>query len=292
MNQSPPRAKPRPACRRGPSDPRLDYVGQLPCGVPPLQRPSSAPVPARARADEVGPAEATYYFPIPLPACNPTGVFFPAGFSFPPTIDVILYFHGFKLGQFKTINQYWKGNLNKIRFREDVNAARKGVVLIAPTMGSHPGSSRVADMGIFAQPTGGDAFLAEVVRWLGKYVSQYADRRRTPVIRNVVLAGHSGAGVILSTQARGMKTPLCEVWGFDSTYGQGSFRRNVVADWLATARARPATKFFFYWGTSGPGRNAEKLRGPANITVEETIHDHFGALTRNFIRRVRDTPCF
>jgi hypothetical protein len=269
-------------------------VDRLPCGVPPFQRQQASliPGPAPTRTDEVGPAEATYYFPIRLPACNPTGVFFPSGFSFPPAIDVILYFHGFKLGQFKTINQYWKGNIHGIRLREDINSSRKKVVLIAPTLGERPGSRHVGDMGIFAQPTGGDAFLAEVVRWIGKYVWQYAKLRRTPEVRKVVLAGHSGAGVILSKQALGMKTSICEVWGFDSTYGQGHFGRNIVTDWWAAARLRPATRYFFYWGTTGPGTNAEKLRGPANIKVKETVHDHFGALTRNFFTRVQAAQCF
>jgi hypothetical protein len=51
-----------------------------------------------------GPTDMTYYYPIK--DCNPTGVFFPARCSYPPAIDVILYFHGFKLGEFKYINEY------------------------------------------------------------------------------------------------------------------------------------------------------------------------------------------
>ena len=39
---------------------------------------------------------------------------------------------------------------------------------------------------------------------------------------NIVLAGHSGAGGILSQQIRTMRSPVSEVWGFDTMYGQGS----------------------------------------------------------------------
>jgi hypothetical protein len=284
------------AWQTGHSGVHFDYADQLPCGVPPFEqnRPGSVtPFPGPAGAGEAGPAEATYYFPIPRPGCNPTGVFFPFGFFFQPVIDVILYFHGFKLGEFQTINQYWKGGVHRIHLREDTNRSGKSVVLVAPTMGERPGSKNVGDMGIFARPAGADDFLAEVVRWIGKYVWQYASRRLTPSVRNVVLAGHSGAGVILGTQARGMTTPVREVWGFDSTYSQGKpFHRDVVADWLAAAKLRPATKFFFYWGTSGPGGNAEALRGHPSIKVEETVHDHFGVLTRNFFKRVQAASCF
>src|SRR5262249_51894253 len=149
-----------------------------------------------------GPAEATYYFPIPLPKCSPTGVFFPSGFVFPPAIDVILYFHGFKLGEFTYTNEYWNGHLHQITLREDINASGKRAVLIAPTMGAKPGGAHPPeDMGIFGKLKGGDSFLAEVLRWIGKYVPQYTSRCLTPTIRKLVLAGHSGAGVILNTQA-------------------------------------------------------------------------------------------
>src|SRR4029077_18524799 len=135
-----------------------------------------------------------------------------------------------------TINEYWnnqKAYTKKHEFihdglhlREDLNASGKRAVLIAPTLGPKPGSRHVADMGIFAKPTGGDEFLAEVVQWIVKYVPQYADRipKVTPKIGKLVLAGHSGAGVILLTLAKGMKTPICEVWGFDSTYGELGFQ--------------------------------------------------------------------
>jgi len=312
-----PKSQPHQAVR---TDVRFDFVDKLPADVPPIeQQPTSLfPFPP-----PVGPAEATYYFPIPLDGCNPTGVFFPAGFKFTSPINVLLYFHGHKLGEFKTINQYWNGNLHGIRLREDVNAAGKNVVLIAPTMGENPGSSLNPAMGIFRQPGGGDDFLAEVARWIGKYVPQY--NKAAPGIGNVVLAGHSGAGGILSQQAKTMTSRVCEVWGFDSMYGEGWVDKlhkqaiDVAGNWVATAANRqtveidyvgvlplpewkPNTWFYFYWAGTGPGVNSRDLQervrkmGLTNVTVEANAHlggaYHFETLTANFKKRVAAARCF
>jgi hypothetical protein len=77
------------------SDARFDYLDRLPANVPPVEHPLWAAHPS----DAGGPAEATYYFPIevmPSGQPNATGVFFPTGFKFPGTINVIVYFHGHK----------------------------------------------------------------------------------------------------------------------------------------------------------------------------------------------------
>src|SRR5262249_24780466 len=151
------------------TDVRFDFVDKLPTNVPPLeQQPTSLfPFPP-----PVGPNEATSYFPIPsMPkGDNPTAVFFPWKYPFPDKINLTLYFHGPKAGEFKPINEYWSGRLHNIRLREDVNDAGKQAVLIAPTMGAQPGSGVNTDMGIFANPGGADDFLAQVVKWIGKYV--------------------------------------------------------------------------------------------------------------------------
>ena len=272
-------AKPAPR-----HDERFDYLDKLPAKVPPIEHPLWADHPS----DFGGPAEVTYYFPIevmPTGQDNATGVFFPKDFSFPGEINVILYFHGHKAKEFKTINQYWIGKLHNLYLREMINDTGRQAVLIAPTMGAAPGSGINKDMGIFANPGGADGFLAEVVRWIVKYVPQY--KNKSLRIGNIVLAGHSGAGGILSQQVRTMQAPLCEVWGFDTMYGQGSHlvdvkgklrevTIDVAGDWLEAAlahkpivefrrtpglipmlipRLRPRTRFYFYWvGTGDPVR--------------------------------------
>ena len=261
------------------TDVRFDFVDKLPKNVPPIEQ---QPISLFPFPPPVGPAEATYYFPIQVmpKGNNATGVFFPSGFNFPNKINIILYFHGHKAGEFSTINEYWSGKLHNIRLREDINATGKQVVLIAPTLGAKPGSGINADMGIFGKAGGADDFLAEVVKWIGKYVPQYVTKKKDPEIGNIVLAGHSGAGGILSQQVKTMRSSICEVWGFDTLYGQGyrksiangkkkeevidvagewldsAFRHNSLefelgSTWLAIPipipKLRPTAQFYFYW---------------------------------------------
>jgi hypothetical protein len=87
------------------SDDRFPYLAQLPPKVPPIEGPFDEKYPSQT----IGPPTITYYFPIPLDGCNPTGVFFPQRFGFQGDIDVILYFHGWKDGEYfdvKTIDYY------------------------------------------------------------------------------------------------------------------------------------------------------------------------------------------
>jgi hypothetical protein len=314
--------KAQPAKR---TDVRFDFVDKLPANVPPVELPPTSMFPY---PPPIGPGTATYYFPIDMDKVAPAGVFFPAGYSFPGTMNVILYFHGHKQGDFKTINQYWGGKLHNIHLREDINETGKQAVLIAPTMGEFPGSGLNPDMGIFREPGGGDAFLTEVARWIGKYVPQYSSKKITPGIGNVVLAGHSGAGGILSQQAKSMKSNICEVWGFDSMYGQGFIGKgkkakaiDVTGNWrdlAAASRAptleidfagllpipkiKPAIQFFFYWAGGSPGTNSQHLQdivqqaGLSNVHVEANARlggkFHFDTITRNFKKRVASASCF
>jgi len=309
------------------TDVRFDYVDKLPPGVPPVELPPTSMFPY---PPPIGPGTATYYFPLNLGLPdgngNATGVFFPSGFAFPDKFNVILYFHGHKQGDFKTINQYWAGKLHNIRLRHDVNESGKQVVLIAPTMGESPGSALNADMGIFRDPGGADGFLAEVARWIRKYVPQYIAKGVTPGIGNIVLAGHSGAGAILSQQAKTMKSHICEVWGFDSMYAQGytgTGRQakpiDVTGDWkdaalkayilefekhwgLPIPKLKPTTHFYFYWAEAVLGVRSNKLQemarkaGLTNVTVKANAHVglayHFDTVTRNFKTRVAAASCF
>ena len=71
MGQPDRHAKHGPARQNGRSGVHFDYVDQLPCGVPPFEQSQPGSVllsPAPTGAGEAGPAEATYYFPIPRPA--------------------------------------------------------------------------------------------------------------------------------------------------------------------------------------------------------------------------------
>jgi hypothetical protein len=146
-----------------------------------------------------------------------------------------------------------------------------------------------------------------------------SERCMKPTIRNLVLAGHSGAGVILSTQTLNMQTPICEVWGFDSLYGGENKQdredkkltvhtADLVKSWLSHAASRQDTKFFFHWGTSPLRKNATDLdnfareEGLTNLKVQEFTappgvkpdsgEHHFAVLTANFPTRVKSASCF
>ncbi len=306
-------------------DAQFDFADKLPAGVPPLEQPLT---PGSSRPN--GPASATFYFPVSLDKCSPTGVFFPAGYSFPATMNVILYFHGHKQGKFTNIDRYWNGSVHNVKLREDINATGKSAVLIAPTMGENPGSGINSDMGIFGKPRGGDDFLDEVRTWIRKYVPQYSSANVTPDIGNVVLAGHSGAGGILSLQSRTMGANICEVWGFDSMYGEGyeldknkkKVAIDVTGNWENTATAhaswsiefedrwglipfpryKPRTQFYFYWADDSPGNNSRKLQekvrqaGLSNVFIEANaqtgVAHHFETITTHFKKRVAAADCF
>jgi hypothetical protein len=265
------------AAKKQRTDARFDYLNRLPDNVPPVEHPFWPDHPS----DAGGPAEATYYFPIevmPKGQPNATGVFFPSGFNFPDKLNVIVYFHGHKKGEFKTVNDYWSGRKHDYYLREYLNSTGKQAVLIAPTMGEYPGSSLNEGMGIFRNPGAVDGYLAEVVQWIGKYVPRYVAKKKPPEIDNLVLAGHSGGGGILLHQVMTMRSPVCEVWGFDSMYGWGTRTIRVkgkpmeedivVVEWLKAAlshhaviglqpipgffpipipKLRPRTRFYFYW---------------------------------------------
>jgi len=128
--------------------------------------------------------------------------------------------------------------------------------------------------------------------------------------------------VILDIQARSMKANVCEVWGFDSMYGQKDvFHRDVVQDWLDAARLRPKTKFFFS-STSETSGNAVDLDKRAKkqglgmfsievfsgssaslpkkfakgsewneFTMAVSSSWHYETITKNFLNRVKNASC-
>jgi hypothetical protein len=278
------------------------YADKLPQGVPPVERlPTSAPAKGKKDTTPHGPAEVTWYFPIGLPGTNPTGVFVPKGFAYEPEVDVILFFHGNKIvskkRHFTNINEYWRGDIDGVALRDDVNKAGKKVLLVAPTMGDYPGVSRTDkdNLGIFATPGGGTCFLNHVMQWLGKYDDRYASNKVIPSVRKVILAGHSGGGNPIHNQMEAMKTQVCEIWCFDVVYFE-------VADWWSFAyynQTKPLK--FFHAIQSLTALTAlkeltaakEKETGVTlnNLQFNPAGNDHFGALTDNFSDQVKTSNC-
>jgi hypothetical protein len=158
-------------------------------------------------------------------------------------------------------------------------------------------------------------------------VPQYKDKGVKPGIGNIVLAGHSGAGSILSQQVKSMKSHVSEVWGFDSMYGQGYTGKgrqrkviDVTGDWrdaalhsykmeveylagmLPVPKLKPTTQFYFYWAGGSPKTNMQSLQdlvraaGLKNVHIEANARlggkYHFDTVTRNFKKRVASASCF
>ena len=270
-----------------------EFASKLPKGVPAVERPPTSLFPFQS----VGPGAATWYFPTALPATSPAGVFIPQGFGYPEQVDVILYFHGNKDGSFHTINQYWHGDYHKIALREDLVASRRDALLVAPTMGFFPGHGLRgnSDLGIFAQPGGGDCFLDHVMAHLNKYDDHYASKGVTPKARNVVLAGHSGGGNAIHLQLEPMKARVCEAWCFDIVYGD-------VNDWVDFAVRNPSKILTFFHAIQSLDSLRELVRLKAkteatlkikldNLRIIDAGNDHFAALTNNFLPQLKATKC-
>ena len=118
-----------------------------------------------------------------------------------------------------------------------------------------------------------------------------------------------------------MKANICEVWGFDSMYGQGAFNRDVVQDWLDAARYSPGTKFFFSSTDQTSGNavdlgNRAKKQGLGMFSIEvfsgsspslptkvaegsrwnkftmaASSSWHYETITKNFLNRVKTASC-
>ena len=70
-----------------------------------------------------------------------------------------------------------------------------------------------------------DAFLDQVMAGIDAHFLTPAGTPGKPTLRNIVLAAHSGGGAAMLTIATnattGTNNKICEVWGFDCTYGGG-----------------------------------------------------------------------
>jgi peptidoglycan hydrolase-like protein with peptidoglycan-binding domain len=226
----------------------------------PARSPQPIPLPGVAvptvLKQESTPQRATLYakidlgitdrFGINAPAI--TGIFVPDGFVSGPTVDVVLWLHGFKgeANRRLSIDQYWNASRFAYgAFREGVNASGRNVILVAPTLGSR------SEAGDLLKPGGLDTYLAKVLGVLGKGVPSG--------LGNLILACHSGGGKPMRALASGADKALAnlrECWGFDCTYNSGD-----DDFWAKWARGRPGARCYFYYIRNSPtARLSEALR--------------------------------
>ncbi len=242
-----------------------------------------------------------------------TGIFIPENYSPQPAVDLILYLHGHTIdypGLNVSIDGYW-GNPKFPFFalRQEVNASKKNVILIAPTLGpkSEAGPWLTSKYGL-------DRYLDQVLEALkarGPYKGQ------SPTIGNIILAGHSGGGspmqkLALSTNRYTAKIKEC--WGFDSLYGGVKEGKN----WIKWAGLNQVTDtktgkklFIYYYNTKMKSENLKKLSYDEkllDVTVfiskfvskssfkerykvdhRDEVDDHFKVPITYFRERLQDT---
>jgi hypothetical protein len=243
---------------------RVGKSGGIPVAPAPAPRPapSPQPIPLPGAAvptvlkQESAPPQTTLYAKIDLGITDRfgikappiTGIFVPDGFVSGPTVDIVLWLHGFKgdANRRLSIDQYW----NAARFayggfREGVNASGRNIILVAPTLGSR------SEAGDLLKPGGLDTYLAKVLGVLGKGVPSG--------LGNLILACHSGGGKPMRALAGGSNKALAnlrECWGFDCTYNSGD-----DAFWAKWARSKPSARCYFYYIKNSPtARLSETLR--------------------------------
>ena len=300
----------------------------LPPGVPAVRRPKQEAVKnsLAPQAISIGPPHATYYFPISLGGSfsGPfaTGVFMPNGFTYVSKVDVILFFHGDRDGDYacEHIDQYWGGAYPKLKaapsgpvtFRDDLNNSkvRKSVLLIAPTLGVNPRYTS-ASIGDFLDQSAEakNGFLNRVLHELAQVETRVKDSygviagfEREPEIGKIILAGHSAGGRPLLRQAQLMPTNrICEIWAFDALYGANipeAYGKHIADAWLEVIKKNPKTQFFDHFGTEWPTKHSQKLEAMVKDNGLKNASffsgpdgDHFGVLTKNFSTRLGASEC-
>jgi hypothetical protein len=222
-----------------------------------------------------------------------TAVYFPPAMSRASReIDVLLYLHGHRTaipGAQRSIWAYLKHKCWPLR--ERLAATGKAAVLVAPTLGVKSQAGSLLESG------GLDRYLDAVLAATTSYWSSGAP----PALRNLVIAGHSGAGVPMRLLARSgnrYAALIKEAWGFDSTY---SANHNVDSEgWAAWARSHPQSRLFIYYvrgaPTQGQAKRLQSKRLPnvsvieSNATVRDRIHPHYWVPIQHWGERITASP--
>jgi hypothetical protein len=271
-----------------------------------FETPPVAPVAPSLFNTESKPEGTTLYVEIPLggesPARPMTGIFIPTNYRPQEQVDLILYLHGHHRntpvkgkqpthGYWPTtlsIDQHWRKDFYPYyAFREGVNASKKNVILVAPTLG--PRSQTVN----LVKPGGLDSYLQQVLLSLNSYGS-YQGRQQPPVLGSLILACHSGGGkpmrqIALAKNNYSQKIKEC--WGFDCTYSGSDI------DWVKWAKINPNSRLYVYSATKTPRYYAIKLEAESkkmrlsNILFEKsTTQNHFKVPLAHWRSRIESTP--
>jgi hypothetical protein len=215
---------------------------------------------------ETDPPQLTLYFRMPHGgegSAKPlTAVFFPRSFRPDAPLDCIVWLQGHHPSvPSQSIDRYLSGAwIPYFRFREAINETGKNVVLIAPTLGAH------SEAGALVRPGGFDAWMDRV---LASITNQAPMSGRTPQVRHLILACHSGGGSPMRIIARGTRKyagNLRECWGFDCMYNWPD-----PTEWPDWARSNPDKRLFVYWAsTTQRLSKAIEAKAAPNIMVQQS----------------------
>lgn len=180
-------------------------------------------------------------------ALQNTGVFIPDAFTAQPTVNVILYLHGFALRVTegaKSIKQFWGGKAGEVfPLRERLNDSKQKYILVAPSVGA-------TDDLLGSLSANIDFFFSQVMAALYIYgplvgLSDWGTKDAPPKLGEVIVSGHSGAGTGMMKIANGISDHVKEVWGFDTLHWSG-----VEDIWANFALAQSkTTRVFLYYAT-------------------------------------------
>lgn len=261
----------------------------------PIRHPRVTPGDLMQRP-ETTPPGCTLYVNIPLggkiDAIPMTGIFIPANYQPQPQVDLILYLHGLKYGvcgSVDRIDQYWK--LRYFRLREELNASRKNVLLIAPTL------DRGSNAGSLTDNHGGfDAYLDKVMAALMRWYGPYRMAGQAPTVGTIILACHSAGGKSMRKLALGSDrytARIRECWGFDCLYNP-----HDPEWWTRWAKSHPNAKLYIYY-LGSTARNSVSLREKAKSLslrnvfvpqVKSTSPNHCWVPKTHLQERVRAAP--
>ena len=238
----------------------------------------------------IGKAAATHGKTYAVPPV--TGVYLPQVFERSGRVDVIVYLHGYTAdfpGNGRSVKELWSENVPTpvarvsaapFALRSGLNATRKNLVLVVPTLGPKAQAGRLLQVGGF------DAFMNAVLFAIGQYVGPSV---ASPDLGRLVLACHSGGGqpmLRLALSAAVAARHVVECWGFDCLYSgrnktTGAKYYTQPQSWLSWAEHDRNRKLFvFFHGTTAAESNylakQAARRKLSNVTVTPST-----AVTRN-----------
>jgi hypothetical protein len=192
-----------------------------------------------------------------------TAVYVPDRKQLGNSLDLILYFHGWKGTSGLTIQDYLKDPDFALRDFILKQNKRK-FILVAPTLGDKAG------FGLLGNSAMAKAYLEQVLNGVHKHLLGGTGTR--PTIGRIVLAAHSGGGAAMRTLAgfANLDSLIHEVWCFDCTYGGGQ----SWAGW-ATKAGHTLDRLWVFstgsWDKEVEEReDPKKPEGPDNPVVTKT----------------------